>query len=170
MKENGKEYSFTVTLHEYQETIPTLWKTTQDFVKANPKLLHPENVLKSFLTNADGSYNRCHFWSNFEIASLNFLRSEAYLKYFDYLDQAGGFFYERWGDAPVHSIAVAMFLPKEKIHFFENIGYFHAPFQNCPSTPELRLNKNCSCEAKSSFHLHSPCHAKFTSLFAGAKK
>ena len=31
------------------------------------------------------------FWSNFEIANLNFWRGEAYRKYFDYLDQTGGF-------------------------------------------------------------------------------
>lgn len=33
-------------------------------------------------------------WSNFEIASLALWRGEAYSKYFDYLDQAGGFYYE----------------------------------------------------------------------------
>lgn len=36
--------------------------------------------------------------SNFEIARVGFWRSEAYRAYFEYLDQAGGFFYERWGD------------------------------------------------------------------------
>jgi hypothetical protein len=38
----------------------------------------------------------CHFWSNFEIGRLAFFRSEAYLQFFEHLDQAGGFFYERW--------------------------------------------------------------------------
>jgi hypothetical protein len=51
------------------------------------------------------------------------------MDYFDYLDKAGGFFYERWGDAPVHSIAAALFLPFEKIHYFYDIGYRHEPFQ-----------------------------------------
>lgn len=32
-----------------------------------------------------------------QIASLDFWRSDAYRAYFDFLDQAGGFFYERWG-------------------------------------------------------------------------
>lgn len=65
----------------------------------------------AFLSEDGGeTYNRCHFWSNFEIGSLALWRSDAYLAYFDYLDKAGGFFYERWGDAPVHSIAAALFL------------------------------------------------------------
>lgn len=169
LKQNGKEYGFTVALHEYKETVPTLWNTTQEFVKKYPNLLHPQNILKPFLTSDDGSYNMCHFWSNFEIASLKFLRSEAYLKFFEYLDQAGGFFYERWGDAPVHSIAAAMFLPKEKIHFFEDIGYFHAPFENCPAKPEIRAKKNCSCKGEKSFHLGSQCHARFAKLFEEKK-
>jgi Glycolipid 2-alpha-mannosyltransferase len=33
-------------------------------------------------------------WSNFEIADMEFWRSEAYTKYFEYLDAAGGFYYE----------------------------------------------------------------------------
>lgn len=45
------------------------------------------------------------------------------MDYFNYLDKAGGFFYERWGDAPVHSIAAALFLKKEELHFFNEIGY-----------------------------------------------
>lgn len=36
--------------------------------------------------------------SNFEIARIDFWRSEAYRAYFDHLDKSGGFFYERWGD------------------------------------------------------------------------
>jgi hypothetical protein len=68
-------------------------------------------------------------WSNFEIGDLNFWRSEAYMKFFEYLDKAGGFYYERWGDAPVHSIGAALFAKKEQIHWFEDIGYKHEPFQ-----------------------------------------
>ena len=37
----------------------------------------------------------CHLvWSNFEIGDLRFWRGEAFSKYFDYLDHAGGFYYE----------------------------------------------------------------------------
>lgn len=39
-------------------------------------------------------YHCCLVWSNFEIGDLNFWRGEAYMKYFEYLDRAGGFYYE----------------------------------------------------------------------------
>jgi alpha 1,2-mannosyltransferase len=162
MKKNNKDYGFTIMVPEYRETIPTLWGTVEKFMDENSQIVHPKNCLKMFRSD-DGSYNMCHFWSNFEIASLKFFRSGAYLKYFEYLDKSGGFFYERWGDAPVHSIAVAMFLPKEKVHYFEDIGYFHNPFLNCPANPALQLR--CSCNPKKSESLNNNCFDRYKDLY-----
>jgi hypothetical protein len=36
----------------------------------------------------------CVVWSNFEIGNLNFWRGEAYMKFFEFLDSKGGFYYE----------------------------------------------------------------------------
>ena len=84
-------------------------------------------------------------WSNFEIADLDFWRSPAYQKFFEHLDEAGGFYYERWGGAPVHSIAAALLLPKDRLHFFADIGYRHEPFQRCPQG-EMHVAGKCSCD------------------------
>lgn len=73
----------------------------------------------------------CHFWSNFEIADLEFFRSDAYRRVFQYLDKEGGFYYERWGDAPVHSLAAAMLLKPEELHHFSDLGYIHDGLQYC---------------------------------------
>ena len=90
-------------------------------------------------------------WSNFEIGNLNWLRSSAYMDYFNPLDHAGGFFYERWGDAPVHSIAAALMLKKEEIHFFNDIAYYHVPFTHCPTGEKTRLDLKCHCNPKDNF-------------------
>ena len=58
--------------------------------------------------------------SNFEIARIDFFTSPQYQEFFNYLDHLGGFFYERWGDAPVHSLALSLFAPKEKVCRFAN--------------------------------------------------
>jgi len=63
------------------------------------------------------------FWSNFEIADLDMYRGEAYLAFFDHLDKTGKFFYERWGDAPVHSLFVSLFLNKSELHWFGDFAY-----------------------------------------------
>jgi len=162
MKDNGKDYSFTISLPEYKETIATLWQTTKKFITENKQYVHENNMMDWISDDNGETYNGCHFWSNFEIANLNFWRSEAYQKYFEYLDKAGGFFYERWGDAPVHSIAAALFLPRDKIHFFEDVGYFHVPFNNCPVDPEVRHAKNCVCNPKDDFTWRGySCTTKF---------
>ncbi|CEP61930.1 mannosyltransferase KTR3 LALA0_S04e03884g [Lachancea lanzarotensis] len=145
MKLNNKKYGFILSLTEYEETIPTLWDTTKRFIKEYPKHVSKSNLM-DFVSDDNGdTYNRCHFWSNFEIGSLDFWRSEAYQDYFNYLDKSGGFFYERWGDAPVHSIAAALFLDKTELHFFDGFGYYHPDFYSCPVEESIRIQNQCSC-------------------------
>lgn len=50
----------------------------------------------------------------------------------------------RWGDAPVHTIAAALFLKREEIHFFNDIGYSHSVATHCPYNDGLL--KKCSCD------------------------
>ena len=65
---------FTITLYEFEKTIKTLWSTVVDFIRKNPHYI-AENSAAKFITDNNGdSYNLCHFWSNFEIADLDFWR------------------------------------------------------------------------------------------------
>lgn len=151
MGEKNIDYGFTLSLYEYIETIPTLWDSVKKFINAHPDYL-AENNLMNWLSDDKGeTYNKCHFWSNFEVGNLDFWRSKAYLEFFDFLDKEGGFFYERWGDAPVHSIAAGLFLPKDRVHFFDDIGYWHVPFTNCPTNDEDRSRLKCSCNPSDNF-------------------
>lgn len=86
------------------------------------------------------------------------------MEFFEHLDRAGGFYYERWGDAPVHSIGAALFARKDQIHWFEDIGYRHEPFQvsclwqflrraddqHCPQGDAHERGK-CWCDPKNNF-------------------
>ncbi|CAK7211522.1 alpha 1,2-mannosyltransferase 2.4.1 [Sporothrix curviconia] len=149
--ENNKKYSFVLSLYEYAETIPTLWESTKKFIAEHPEHIAEDNSMR-FLSDDDGeTYNKCHFWSNFEIGNLNWLRSKAYTDFFESLDKDGGFFYERWGDAPVHSIAAGLLLKKEEIHFFNDIAYYHVPFTHCPTGEDTRQKLRCHCNPKNNF-------------------
>ncbi|EIN07347.1 glycosyltransferase family 15 protein [Punctularia strigosozonata HHB-11173 SS5] len=165
MQDGDKVYGFTVSLYEYEATIPTLWSATKEFINANPDLVSPDNAM-AFLSDDGGeTYNRCHFWSNFEIGSLDLWRSEAYTKYFDFLDEKGGFYYERWGDAPVHSIGAALFARKDQIHFFNDIGYRHEPFQHCPQGEAHKKGK-CWCDPAQNFDYEwYSCLNRYDKLF-----
>lgn len=77
-------------------------------------------------------YNLCHFWTNFEIAKTEIFLLDTYQNYFKHLEEAGGFYKERWGDAPVHSLAIGMMLNREEIHYFRDVGYKHSTLGHCP--------------------------------------
>ena len=57
----------------------------------------------------------------------------------------------RWGDAPIHSIAAALFLDKSRIHFFNDIGYKHGDFGHCPPERKVRKSGKCQCDPKTNF-------------------
>ena len=65
------------------------------------------------------------YYNNFEVSKLDLWMSAAYQDYVDHVDRLGGIYFSRWGDAPVKSIAVSMFVPKEKTHHFQDIAYRH---------------------------------------------
>lgn len=83
-------------------------------------------------------YNMCHFWSNFEIARLDWFRSKEYNDFFEMMDRSGGFWMERWGDAPIHSLAAGALLGPKDIHYFRDFGYRHTTIQHCPANAPAR--------------------------------
>jgi len=96
-------------------------------------------------SRGDG-WNLCHFWSNFEIADFSFFHSTQYRDLFNYLDSTGGFHLERWGDAAVHSLALALLLEPKKLHYFEDFGYRHSTFQHCPPANLRKPGCECTCD------------------------
>ncbi|ODQ82565.1 glycosyltransferase family 15 protein, partial [Babjeviella inositovora NRRL Y-12698] len=141
MAANKKVYGFVINLYDIPQSVETLWATTIKFIEENQQYIHPNGAF-SWLTESvqnlhkyemTKGYSTCHFWSNFEIGDMDFYRGEAYSKWFDTLEAAGGFYYERWGDAPVHSVGLGLFADKDSIHWFRDIGYEHPPYLNCPN-------------------------------------
>lgn len=132
MHDNNKTYGFTINLYDAPKSIPSLWPETMKFLAQNPSYLHQNNALHWLTdrlrrpehTKEANGYSTCHFWSNFEIGDMDFWRSKPYEDYFDHLDRAGGFFYERWGDAPVHSIALGLFEDASRLHWWDPCLFF----------------------------------------------
>jgi alpha 1,2-mannosyltransferase len=57
----------------------------------------------------------------------------------------------RWGDAPVHSIAVALMLKRSDVHWFYDIGYKHDFFEHCPTEEKWFLQSKCYCDPETTF-------------------
>ncbi|KAJ3044982.1 alpha 1,2-mannosyltransferase 2.4.1 [Rhizophlyctis rosea] len=151
MEQNNKKYGFTINLLEVPETIPSLWQTTKEYVEIMGIRRNQTRLLK-FFADEHGGYNGCHFWSNFEIARRDLWDNPAYLSYFNHLDRAGGFYYERWGDAPIHTLALAsvLGLNKSQIHFFNDIGYKHEAVAHCVDHVGA-LKETCKCRGERNF-------------------
>ncbi|KAK4644999.1 hypothetical protein QC761_309880 [Podospora bellae-mahoneyi] len=156
MADRGKKYGYTVALWEEPNTCPSLFRTVDEFRTQNNIPMHPNwkamideetnwllkpapirwllgKVLRREHYDIKGEkWNLCHYWSNFEIADLDFFRGEQYQKLFRHLDKTGGFYRERWGDAPIHSLAVHLLLEAKEMHHFSDVGYYHEPFWQCP--------------------------------------
>ncbi|KAJ2777779.1 hypothetical protein H4R18_004974 [Coemansia javaensis] len=164
MHRRGIKYGYTIALHEYPETIPTLWPAVRDFLAQHPGFVRHPAGLGWLSRDGGATYNGCHFWSNFEIGALSFFRSDEYRAYFEHLDRAGGFFYERWGDAPVHSIAAALLLQKHEVHWFEDIGYYHNPWLNCPQDPAAQARCHCDPAKSAVHHYWASCTHEWPSL------
>lgn len=84
-------------------------------------------------------FNLCHFWSNFEIARTDLFQNPLYRNYFQHLEDSGGFYRERWGDAPVHSLGAGLMLNLEEVHYFRDIGYRHSGIVHCPRNSPNQL-------------------------------
>lgn len=149
MRDNDKTYGFNMAILDDARSFPSLWDRTKTFRGYHLDmiddrsdmnwLLHTREELDTLRppighqeATEDGEYNNCQFYSNFEIGALNFFRGQKHQAYFNHLDKAGGFYYERYGDAPVHTLSVSMFLPKSSIWFFRDIRYAHGLCEQCP--------------------------------------
>lgn len=112
MARSGKKYGFAIALWELSNTAPGLFRAVSEYKNAHSipstplwkamvdaswvpwpfrLLLRP---LKGRNSEGD-AWNWCHFWSNFEIGSLDWLRGEPYRQLFEYLDLQKGFYLER---------------------------------------------------------------------------
>ncbi|KAI8644387.1 nucleotide-diphospho-sugar transferase [Parasitella parasitica] len=154
MLDNQKEISYSIATYEKQETAPSLFKTVLKFKKKHPEW-HPttdveDESLLSLMTNEKGEYNRCFFWNNFQIAKTSFFKSAAYQAFFEFIEKEQGIFYEQWADPVIQSLAAALFLDRDQVHFWEDVGYrYRFSYNHCPS--EIAIWEKCSCRPSQSF-------------------
>ena len=135
---SGIRYGFTIAMKDDLNTFPTLWRKIKSFYNLTSRKefrekMPGQNALDFITVDEKLSLDSlCTFWNNFEIGAFSIYRNSDYLAYFDFLDKAGGFFYERWGDAPVHTYYALLNLKKEEIRRFKNVGYGHSSRYNWP--------------------------------------
>ena len=162
LKAKNQLYGFIITMKEKHEYIPSLHATIRKWLEHD----NIARVNKSYMIN---SYNvklfesLCIVYNNFEVGSLAAMRSSTYLDYFDYLDKAGGFYYERWGDAPVRTYYMMLMLKGQTLRF-KDIAYKHYWYFNKPNNKML-LDKCNKVLKASHFSYPQRLHYQCTHLW-----
>ncbi|KAI9492069.1 nucleotide-diphospho-sugar transferase [Zychaea mexicana] len=165
MKEKDQKLAFAMTMKEDERQIRTFWSEVVKYIgqeNVDSFVPHSDSILPWILdtgaqTDDDDmepptvKYNGNHFWNNFMIISLDFMRSEPYQRFFQHMDSTGGFFYERWGDAPFQTVAAALYLQRNQVHFVENLGYWFNVALQCPSDVVAHQELRCTCASEASF-------------------
>ena len=124
----GYSYGYLTTFYEHETVSAGLAEWVQDVVtrmRIAPKFLNKALTM-------DGQWNRLAFYTNFEVARLSFWRSAQFRMFWQELQASHGIYERRWGDAPLHFIALALFEEEAKIARFTDIGYRHVNFFACP--------------------------------------
>ncbi|KXS19188.1 glycosyltransferase family 15 protein [Gonapodya prolifera JEL478] len=168
MARDNVAYGFGISMTDGMWSIPTLWSTTKafiahyNFVNPNDPIPRDKRLLDFISDDGGETFNTCHFWDNFEVVRVEFMQRPEVQEYFEWLDVAGGFFYERWGDAPVHTLCVVLFARHSEVRRLDHIAYTHHPETQCPQDIVTFQKGNCTCNPKKSFNKWWTCGHRWT--------
>ena len=113
MQENDLIYGFRHIWLDSPLYVARLWNSVKQYsenANIKPKFCWPHRKI---------------FYNNFEVSRQSLWRSKEYEDYFNFIDSLGGIYKYRWGDAPIKSLALSLFVSPNKVHLFGDIGYMH---------------------------------------------
>ena len=115
MSDHDIMYGYNIVCGDSPSKVANLRKNATLFIEQN-------NISTQFF---DKWPKNGMFYNNFEVSSMKLWMSRGYQDYIRMIDDAGGIYYHRWGDAPIKSIAVSIFVPLNKTHCFRDFQYRH---------------------------------------------
>jgi hypothetical protein len=121
MKVNHKLYGFLRTIGENVDCVTGLWDLANDFLNRTAQTLQINRTDVYF----DKWPENLVIFNNFEISHVSIWQNPVWKAFIREIDESGGIYYWRWGDAPIHTIAVSMILRVDQVHSFSDIGYYH---------------------------------------------
>lgn len=122
LEDNNKVYGFVAQLPEHPPVVEGLGKFIRSYCKGkNTKFL-------DYLVDERGNYNYKMIYNNFEICKLDLFRNPDVERFLSVLDKTGAIYEYRWGDAPIRTLMLSMFVDRDKLHRFDNIDYSHQEF------------------------------------------
>lgn len=65
------------------------------------------------------------FYTNFELGKISWFLHSGYMEFYNYLDESGGFYIKRWGDAPIKFLGVNLLMESKNIIPVNGFTYQH---------------------------------------------
>ena len=159
-------------MRDSSECVQGLWEEAEAFVslastagagaaagaRAQPPLIPASRLATLHNTTAEDSFYALMsapkiFYNNFAIVRKDVWKDPLWQAWQKHIEASNGIYESRWGDAPIHSIGLSFFLPKDALHVFKDIPYRHLPFidQVCACV-SISL---CVCLSIYTYHAHS---------------
>ena len=150
-------YGYPAELQEWhKETAETfgLWLVAKMF---SPEEAYAQHMNEVFTRNQTALYDlpRRIFFTNFFITKLSFWRQKHIQQFIDDVDKSGNIYRHRWGDAPIHYVALSLFADSCSVLPLCHVSYKHGStghmIENCGL---MRVEKHSWDE-----DIHAECRA-----------
>jgi alpha 1,2-mannosyltransferase len=120
MKDNEKEYAYRVKTIEHNMCVRELEKFFLKYL--SEKNIKPKFLFENFKNNC---WNKVGYYNNFHISKTEFWLRKDVQNFMKAVDLTGGYYFNRWGDAMIQTLAVQIFAEKQKVHQFLDFDYEH---------------------------------------------
>ena len=117
MRDGGYQYGYRQINKGWSPVDYALWDAVDQYLNSTPSL--KPTFYRQWPKNA------ARYFNNFEVSALRVWMSAQYRDYFNFVDRLGGIYYYKWGDAAIKTIAVTLFIPRDRTHRFTGIAYSH---------------------------------------------
>jgi hypothetical protein len=131
MEKNNLSYGFVTSVQDDPDCVRGLWNFTWDFLR------NASNSLSKYrISEANLDYFRDHWpegsviYNNFELSSAKIWKTPLWNDFMSAVNENGGVYRDRWGDAPLHTIYLLLAIPLSEVHAFSDLPYRHDPFVN----------------------------------------
>lgn len=109
------KYAYRLEMQEAKSVSVGMLELVQTFFTCNRNL----NVNKPRIRRVK------LYYTNFEICRLEWFRGEQWRSYFAAVDEAGGIWHHRWGDAPIRWLGLKYMMLPNEIWCMRDFTYFH---------------------------------------------
>ena len=138
MAAQGCDYGFNRLKGENPFVTTGLWETAQRWMDADPLVTAAARKRVEDVALKKGEYWGPMYYNNFELGTFALKNSAVYQAFFRHVDRQKphGIFRYRWGDAPLHTLAVAAAV--ERPDAYCNYTRKEFPYQHNPDKKDVK--------------------------------